>query len=67
MKLKKYPALPHSVRLMNTNTQLPFCIEILPECFSHAAGLMGEPLLHISNIPVDDLAQEPIVLEIEWA
>ena len=44
---------------------LPFGVEPLPDYFSGKTGL-AEQYLHIWDIPVDDLASEPIVLEVEW-
>ena len=63
--LKKYPAVPKAVRLLNTGKPLSFKVELLPEFFSGETG-KGEQYLHIQGIPVDELASEPIVLEIEW-
>ena len=61
--LQFFPNLPVSVRLLNTGTQLAASVDLLPEYFS--AG-MAQPFLHITGIPVDDLASEPIVIEIDW-
>jgi len=55
---QKYPSLPKSVRLVNTNSQLSFAIEDMP--------MISEGCLHISQIPIDELQSEPIVIEIEW-
>ena len=63
--LKKYPALPKAVRLMNTGEELSFREELLPEFFNGETGI-GERYLHIRGIPVDELASEPVVIEIEW-
>ena len=64
--LKKFPNLPKSVRLMNTGEPLDFAVRQLPDDFDGGLSMMKTLSLHIRNIPVDDLAQEPIVLEIEW-
>lgn len=64
--LKKYPGIPSSVRLMNTDTKLDFKIEVLPEFFDGKTGACVDKYLHITGIPVDELSNEPIVLEIEW-
>ena len=61
-----YPALPKAVRLMNTGRQLPFASECLPEFFSGKTGEAEHIWLHIYGIPVDDLASEPIVIEVTW-
>ncbi len=62
-----YPNKPKSVRLMNTGEALPFEVELLPE---YGTGKilpgLGEDHLHIWGIPIDDLSDEPVVLEIEW-
>ena len=63
--IANYPGLPKSVRLLNTGEALPFAAERLPEFFK-TNGVAEHIYLHIRNIPVDDLAQEPIALEIEW-
>ena len=61
----KYPSLPKSVRLLNTNTPLPYKLTRLPECFDSETG-MGFEILHVTAIPADELSAEPIVVEIEW-
>ena len=66
VQMKRWPSLPKTVRLMNTGDYLPFKTETLPECFSMTTGRAEQRFLHIRNIPVDDLAGEPIVLEVEW-
>ena len=64
--LKLYPAKPRRARLMNTGEYLECLIERLPEFFNGKTGLAEVEFLHIRGIPVDELASEPIVLEIEW-
>ena len=64
--LKKFPAVPKKVRLMNTGKELVFRKELLPEYFSLETGKADGEYLHISGIPIDDLQSEPIVIEIEW-
>jgi len=64
--LHVYPCCPKSVRLMNTGKQLDFKEEVLPEFFNGKTGQAETVFLHISGIPIDDLAQEPIVLELQW-
>lgn len=61
-----YPNLPKKVRLLNTGGELPFRAQVLPEHFSGKTGRAEQVYLHIRCIPVDDLASEPIVLEVEW-
>ena len=63
VSLKHYPALPKRVRLLNMGKDLPFGIDRLPE---FAKNGVGQFYLHIHDIPSDDLANEPIVIEIEW-
>ena len=58
-----FPSVPKSVRLLNTGKQLGVAIDRLPEYFTNGQAL---PFLHITGIPVDDLANEVIVIEIEW-
>ena len=58
-----FPSIPKKIRLMNTGEELPFANEILPEFHSNG---MGVRFLHVYGIPVDDLASEPIVVEVEW-
>lgn len=57
------PKFPRRVRLMNDGRELSFERLYLPE-FSFK-GRAGE-FFQIRGIPVDDLASEPIVIEIEW-
>ena len=64
--LRKYPGLPKFVKLMNTGTLLESRIEYLPEYCNGKTGACVDKYLHITGIPVDDLSQEPIILEIEW-
>lgn len=63
---KIIPVLPRKVRLMNTGAILPAAIEPLPDYFNGKTGIAEHPYLHIRGIPADDLAQEPIVLELTW-
>ena len=58
-----FPKKPKSVRLMNTGEQLKAEIADLPEYSAHGIALTH---LHITGIPIDDLADEPIVIEIDW-
>lgn len=58
-----FPKFPTQVRLMNTGEQLSCAIEPLPEYYSYGRA---KTYLHISGIPVDELASEPIVIEITW-
>jgi alpha-L-fucosidase len=63
--IKNYPSLPKSVRLLNTGKELEFAVERLPEFFDLDTGIANF-YLHITGIPVDDLASEAIVIEIDW-
>ena len=58
-----FPSIPKSVRLMNTGEQLGFKNELLPEFHSNGEAVR---FLHVFGVPVDELAGEPIVVEIEW-
>jgi len=66
VNLKNYPSLPKSVKLLNTGKMLEAKIEYLPEFFNGDTGKCEDKYLHITGIPIDDFANEPIVLEIEW-
>ena len=61
--LQYFPNMPKSVRLLNTGKPLLASFDLLPEYFSNG---QAQPFLHITGIPVDDLASEAIVIEIEW-
>ncbi len=63
--MKNYPSLPKKIRLLNNKQELDYKIEFLPE-FRNENGKCVEKFLHIENIPVDDLQNEPIIIEIEW-
>ena len=66
VNLENYPSLPKTVKLLNTNKILNAKIEYLPEFFNADIGKCEVEYLHITGIPIDELANEPIVLEIEW-
>ena len=66
MKKSRFPGVPRQVRLMNTGEELPFRVQVQPDYFEGATCRAEQAFLRIYNIPVDDLAQEPIVLEIRW-
>ena len=53
-----FPSLPKSVRLLNTNKPLPFAVRD-----NRIATYDG---LDVYDIPVDELAGEPLCIEIEW-
>lgn len=58
-----FPKKPQRVRLMNTGKALDCKIEKLPEYQINGQALVH---LHITGIPIDDLSDEPIVIEITW-
>ena len=64
--LRNYPSVPKSVRLMNTGKQLPYDIEYLPEAFAANSNCFDKKCLNIHGINIDELENEPIVVEIEW-
>lgn len=64
--IPNYPSMPRSVRLMNTGAALPFAAEVLPSYFNGKTGQAEQVYLHIRNIPADELASEPVVIEVEW-
>ncbi|MBQ9070811.1 MAG: alpha-L-fucosidase [Clostridia bacterium] len=59
-----FPSMPKSVKLLNTGKDLGYAIDMLPEYFTGSGIAM--PYLHITGIPVDELENEAIVVEIEW-
>ena len=61
--LQYFPNMPKSVRLLNTGKPLKASFDLLPEYFSNG---QAQPFLHVTGIPVDDLANEAIVIEIDW-
>ena len=61
--IKYFLSFPKRVRLMNTGKDLKYAIELLPEYFAEGRA---NTYLHISGIPVDELVNEPIVIEITW-
>ena len=62
--IKDAPCVPKRVRLLNTGKELVAAMEKMPHCHN-ADGTVFE-VLHISGIPIDDLASEAVVIEIEW-
>jgi len=65
--LYNYPSKPERVRLMNTGKLLDFEIMYLPDFFRGSADNISKTCLHIGNIGIDELSDEPIVLEIKWS
>jgi hypothetical protein len=51
---------------MNSGKELPYDIIFLPEFFNGELGKPTAKSLHIYDIPADEYATEPIVIEIEW-
>lgn len=66
VSLGSYPCAPKKVRLMNTGKDLPFREILLPRGIDPVTGHIMMVFLQISDIPVDDLSQEPIVIELQW-
>ena len=62
--IKGVTSVPRCVRLLNTGKELRAAIERMPHCHN-ADGTIYE-VLHVSGIPIDELASEAIVIEIEW-
>ena len=62
--IKDAPCVPKAVRLLNTGATLKAELERMPHCHNED-GTIYE-VLHISGIPIDDLASEAVVIEIEW-
>ena len=65
VSLKKWRSLPKSVRLVNTGEYLEAAVRTLPLLYYGENRTFPE-LLQIRGIPTDKLADEPIVIEIEW-
>ena len=63
LAIRYFPCIPKKVRLMNNGKELPFAKELLPEYHSNGGAVT---FLHIYDIPADDFADEPIVVEITW-
>jgi hypothetical protein len=63
--IKFFPHTPKRVRLLNTGADLAFSFECLPEFFNGKTGKAEHEYLHITGIPIDELSNEAIVIEIE--
>ena len=58
-----FPKKPQAIRLLNTGKALDCKIEKLPEYAANGQAIVH---LHITGIPIDDLSDEPIVIEVTW-
>jgi alpha-L-fucosidase len=65
VSFKKWHSTPKTVRLMNTGEELEAAVRTLPLLYYGENRTFPE-LLQIRGIPIDKLASEPIVIEIEW-
>lgn len=65
--LKVYPSMPGRVRLMNTGEEIDFEITYLPTFFKENTDCLNTRALYIYGMNIAAVADEPIVLEIEWA
>lgn len=63
--MKNAPSLPKSVKLLNTGATLEAKICPMPEFFDMKTGIACERL-YIRGIPTDELANEAIVIAVEW-
>ena len=61
--IKNAPSSPKCVKLINTGAELEAKLELIPSTID---GTFTAELLHLKNIPVDELENEAIVIEIEW-
>ena len=61
----KFPCLPKKVVLVNTGEMLQYEIAKIPQ-FIGDDGKIYCDTLRIHAIPIDELQNEPVVLEIEW-
>ncbi|MDD6877668.1 MAG: alpha-L-fucosidase [Clostridiaceae bacterium] len=64
--LTDYPGMPKRARLLNTGAELPCTIGILPAYIDAATGRAERRYLSIRGIPADELADEAVVIELEW-
>ena len=64
--LEKYPSLPRSVRLLNTNEFLTFDEIQVPEFFVIDYARFEKNSLHIRVNNIDKLEGDPIILEVDW-
>lgn len=64
VSFKTYPALPKSVRLMNTARRCISPKNASPLVRREHRHRLPLPAHH--RIPVDDLASEPVVIEVDW-
>ena len=64
--IERFPSIPKKVRLLNTKEELPFEMRVIPSYYDRDSGICTGEYLTISNIPVDDLENEPITIEVEW-
>ncbi len=65
VNIKNFPHTPKRVRSLNTGKDLQFAFERLPEFFNGKTGIAEQEYLHITGIPIDELSDEAIVIEIE--
>ena len=61
--IKNAPFHPKSIKLLNTGEDIEAEFEKIPSVID--GGFTAE-LLHLKNIPADELSNEAIVIEIEW-
>ena len=64
--LERFPSMPKKVRLMNTDTALPFEMRIIPSYYERESGVCTGQYLTFYGIPVDELENEPVTVEVEW-
>ena len=62
----KYPSIPKQVLLLNTKQKLKVEIIEHPYYVNEENGFVVRDALHVVDIPIDELENEPIVLEVEW-
>lgn len=66
LTLLSSPGTPRGVRLQNDGRSLGIRYARLPRPFDEATGRESGPYVSITDIPVDDFAGEPLMLEITW-
>ena len=64
--IENFPNLPKKVTLLNNGKELPFEIRTIPSYYDCESGVCTGQYLTIYNIPVDELENEPVMVEVEW-
>ena len=65
--LRPLSLAPLRVTLLNDGRHLPFAVEYLPSFFSGDKPYAHPAFLHIREIPVNEITDEPLILKLEFA